>query len=345
MIALATGGLISGRLPSAPSEEQLLPAFRLMLLTRMLSEKAFNLQRQGRIGTVAGAIGQEAAVVGSAWALDPERDWIVPQYRELAAMLHHGVPLSQLFLYFTGHPSAGHYAEGINVMPIQIALAAQIPHAVGLAWGLRHQGSDAVVLTYFGEGAASEGDAHEAMNLAGVRKAPVIFLLQNNGWAISTPSRLQTAASSLAARAEGYGIAGEQVDGNDLIAVNQATARAVERARTGEGPTLIEAVTYRLGPHNTADDHTRYMDGGELEDQRLRDPLDRVRAHLAAAGLLGDGDEERLREEVAAELTAAVDEAEALAPPGADALFANVYSSPMPRLERQRAAAANGQRP
>ena len=168
---------------------------------------------------------------------------------------------------------------GANVLPFQISLAAQIPHAVGLAWGLRIQGSDAVVCTYFGDGASSEGDAHEALNLAGVRRAPVVFVLKNNGWAISTPVRKQTAAASFAARAAGYGIAGELVDGNDLFAMHDACSRAVARARAGEGPTLIEARTYRMGPHNTSDDPTRYVDPVELEERRGLRP-GRARAPL-----------------------------------------------------------------
>jgi pyruvate dehydrogenase E1 component alpha subunit len=228
----------------------------------------------------------------------------------------------------------------VRLLPYQISLAAQIPHAVGLAWGLRHQGSDAVVCVYFGDGASSEGDAHEALNLAGVRRAPVVFVLKNNGWAISTPVRKQTATSSLAARAEGYGIAGEQVDGNDLFAVYEACSRAVARARAGEGPTLIEAVTYRMGPHNTADDPTRYVDPVELEERRADDPIARVRRHLLAEGLIDEASEERLVEALTAEFDAAMAEVEAAPAPGAEALFDHVYGKPPERLEQQRREAS-----
>ena len=168
-----------------------------------------------------------------------------------------------------------------------------------------------MVCVYFGDGASSEGDAHEALNLAGVRRAPVVFVLKNNGWAISTPVRKQTAAPSFAARAEGYGIAGERVDGNDLFAVYEACSRAVARARAGEGPTLIEAVTYRMGPHNTADDPTRYVDPVEFEERRAHDPIARVRRHLLAEGLIDEASEERLVEELTAEFDAAMAEVEA----------------------------------
>jgi pyruvate dehydrogenase E1 component alpha subunit len=316
--------------------ELLLDAWRAMLRSRVCDQRCFSLQRQGRLGVFSPVNGEEAAVVGSAWALDPARDWVVPQYRELPAMLRQGYRLAQALHYYRGNPAGSRMDPGVRLLPYQISLAAQIPHAVGLAWGLRHQGSDAVVCVYFGDGASSEGDAHEALNLAGVRRAPVVFVLKNNGWAISTPVRKQTAATSLADRAPGYGVAGEQVDGNDLFAVYEACSRAVTRARAGEGPTLIEAVTYRMGPHNTADDPTRYVDPVELEARRADDPIARVRAHLAAEGLADEASEQRLVEELTAEFDAAMAEVEAAPAPGAEALFDHVYGKPPERLVRQR---------
>src|SRR3954469_5199388 len=309
------GRLAGGHVP-ALDEDALLDAWRAMLRSRVCDERCFSLQRQGRLGVFSPVNGEEAAVVGSAWALDPARDWVVPQYRELPAMLRQGYRLEQALHYYRGNPAGSRMDERVKLLPYQISLAAQIPHAVGLAWGLRHQGSDAVVCVYFGDGASSEGDAHEALNLAGVRRAPVVFVLQNNGWAISTPVRRQTAAPSFAARAEGYGIAGERVDGNDLFAVYDACTRAVARARAGEGPTLIEARTYRMGPHNTADDPTRYVDPVELEEHRAHDPIERVRRHLCAEGLIDEAAEERLVEELTAEFDAAMAEVEAAEPPG-----------------------------
>ncbi len=332
------GTLADGHVPALEGDE-LLGAWRAMLRSRTVDERCFSLQRQGRMGTFSPINGEEAAVVGSAWALDPARDWVVPQYRELPAMLRHGYRLTQALRYYRGDPAGGRIDPGVNVLPYQISLAAQIPHAVGLAWGLRHQGSDAVVCVYFGDGASSEGDAHEALNLAGVRRAPVIFVLKNNGWAISTPVRKQTAATSFAARAAGYGIAGELVDGNDLFAMHDACSRAVARARAGEGPTLIEARTYRMGPHNTSDDPTRYVDPVELEEQRALDPVDRVRRYLTAEGLVDEASEQALVEELRAEFDAAVAEVEAGAPPAAAALFDHVYARPPQRLERQRGEA------
>lgn len=314
---------------------ELLDAFRLMLLTRTFDERAFSLQRQGRLGTFSPVTGQEASVVGSAWALDPARDWVVPQYRELPAMLRQGHTLEKVLLYLMGNPVGNRMEEGVHVLPIQISLAAQVPHAVGLAWGLRHQGHDGCVLTYFGDGASSEGDAHEAMNLAGVRRAPVIFFLQNNGWAISTPVHKQTAAPSFAARAAGYGFPGELVDGNDLFAVGEVTRRAVDRARAGEGPTLIESRTYRLGPHNTADDPTRYMDPEELRARRELDPITRVRTYLRLRGLLSGDAEARMQASLREEVDAAVREAEAHKAAHPGQLFEHVYARPPLRVEDQ----------
>ncbi len=335
------GTLIDGHVP-ALDDRALLSAWRAMLLSRAFDERCFSLQRQGRLGTFSTVNGEEAAVIGSAWALDPSRDWVVPQYRELPAMLHQGYTLTRFLQYFTGDPEGNQMPEGVNVLPFQISLAAQLPHAVGLAWGLRHQGSDATVIAYFGDGASSEGDTHEAMNLAGLRRAPVIFLLKNNGWAISTPVAKQTAAPSMAARAAGYGFPGELVDGNDLFAVHDATSRAVARARAGNGPTLIEARTYRMGAHNTADDPTRYVDPAELQRRRAADPIVRLRRYLRAQELIDEASEVDLAAELAAEIDAAVHASEGGPRPGPAALFDHVYANPPPRVTDQRAAATEG---
>lgn len=337
---LRPDGTVSEHYEPEIPDEQLLAAFRMMLLSRATSERAISLQRQGRLGTIATPDGQEAAMVGSAMALDPGRDWVVPTYRELPAMLQMGLPLWRFLLYYRGHPLGNLMPEGVNLLPVQISLATQVPHAVGLAWGLRHQGSDAVVVVYFGEGAASEGDVHEAMNLAGVRGAPVIFVLQDNGWAISTPVSKQSATSSFALRAAGYGFPGELVDGNDLLAVHAATRRAVQRARAGDGPTLIEARTYRLAPHNTSDDNTRYVEAESLEGARALDPIPRLRTYLSGRGLIDEPAEEAMREQISGELADAVGAMEqAAGEMGVEHLYDSAYESPHPRLARQRAAA------
>jgi pyruvate dehydrogenase E1 component alpha subunit len=338
---LTPDGTLAPGAASPFSDEDLLSAYRWMVFSRLLDERAVSLQRQGRVGTYAAAYGQEASVVGSAAALDPATDWIVPQYREAAAVVRHGYPLASLLLYYIGNPLGSQLPEHVRVVPLQISLAAQLPHAVGLGWGRRLQGESDVVLTYCGDGASSEGDFHEACNWAGVVKAPVVFLVQNNGYAISTPRAKQSAAATLASRAEGYGIEGDLVDGNDLFAVHGATRRAVERARAGAGPTLIECLTYRLYPHNTADDSTRYLPEGELEDRRLLDPLVRVRTFLTAQGLLTALDDEEMRRQISAEIAAAVTAAEAHPKQTPNQVFDHVYARPPARVvEQQRRATA-----
>ena len=320
------------------SDDQVFEALRLMLLSRAVDEKGVSLQRQGRFGTFSPVLGQEASVVGSAMALDPRRDWIVPQYRELPALLWQGLPLERFLAYFMGNPEGGYVPHGVNVLPVQIAIAAQLPHAVGLAWGLRLQGKDSVVLVYFGDGASSEGDFHEACNLAGVVKAPVVFFLQNNGYAISTPRSQQSSCVSLASRAIGYGFPGAVVDGNDLFAVYVATSQAVHRARSGEGPSLIESITYRMGPHNTSDDPTRYVDPAEVEYWRRLDPVERVERYLSARGLWSEERAIALRNEVAEEVERGLGLARSLRSPDPEQLFEHVYAVPLPRLVRQQDA-------
>lgn len=314
----------------------LVTAYWWMLFSRQLDERAVSLQRQGRIGTYSAVYGQEASVVGCAMALDPATDWIVPQYRETPALVRHGYPLARLLMYYIGNPLGALVPDGVRVLPIQISLAAQLPHAVGLAWGRKLQNQAEVVMTFCGDGASSEGDFHEACNFAGVMRAPVVFVLQNNGYAISTPRAKQSAAATFASRAQGYGIHGELVDGNDLLAVYDAAKRAVERARSGGGATLIESVTYRLYAHNTADDPTKYLPKGELDNRRLSDPLERIRMYLVAQGLLSDSDEETMREQISKQIGAAVEEAEAHPKPTARQMFDHVYARPPARVVNQQ---------
>lgn len=326
-----------GSSPSQLSDSELREAYRWMVLSRAVDEKAFNLQRQGRLGTFAPCAGQEATIVGVAMALRPGHDWLVPQYRELAAQLRQGWQLRDAFLFWGGHPDG--WRPPPRILPVAIALAAQLPHAVGIAWGLRHQGSDAIVATFCGEGASSEGDFHEALNFAGVLKAPVLFVVQDNNWAISTPRSMQSAAQSLADRAAGYGMAGASVDGNDLFAVFEGASTAVARARHGDGPTLLEARTYRLQAHNTVDDPTRYVDPEELHRAEARDPIPKFRAHLREHNLLSQEQEEQIATEVQAVIETAVAQAEAHPRPTGSELFEHVYAERPYRLERQRAAA------
>ena len=323
-------------LRSGLSDAELQDLLRRMIAARTFSTRCFSLQRQGRMGTMAPLDGAEALVVGAAAALDPATDWVLPQYRELHGLLRYGEEvLDTTIRYLRGDPSGGHFPAPIRIWPPQIALAAQIPQAVGLAWGMKLRGEEGVVLTFFGDGATSEGDFYEGGNFAGVLRAPIVLLCNNNAWAISTPVRLQTAAESFAAKAAAFGIPGEVVDGGDVLAVRDAVARARRRAVAGDGPTLIEARAYRLGPHTTADDPSRYLPPGELEAARAHDPIDLFRSELEAAGLWNARLDQEARGDADARFDRALAAAEAvrIAP---DSFFEHVYAHPTARMERQR---------
>lgn len=323
------------------SEDELRELLRLMVLARRLDEECLALQRQGELTVYPPHRGQEAAQVGSAFALGPE-DFVFPSFRELAAALVRGVDPIEYLGYHRGTWHGGPYDPlAARFAPICVPVATQLCHAVGWALGARLDGRPACALAYFGDGASSEGDFHEACNLAGVWRAPVVFLCQNNGWAISVPARAQT-AGEIWRRAEGYGFPGLRVDGNDVLAVYAATREAVERARAGEGPTLIEAVTYRLGPHSTADDPTRYRDPEEVERSAREDPIARYRAFLLARGVADEAFAEACAEEAeerVAEIRAAVVR---IPPPPPEELFRPAFAAPPPALDLQRAEALGG---
>ncbi len=335
---LNSNGALATGINAPLGDEQTLEALRLMIIGRAFDTKCFSLQRQGKMGTFAPMHGQEASIVGSAMALNPGTDWIAPQYREMPAALRQGLPLKNIILYRQGHPDGGIVPAGVNVMQFQISLAAQIPHAVGLAWGMKLQQQNGVALAYFGDGSSSEGDFHESCNLAGVTKAPVIFLLQNNQWAISTPREIQSASIDLASRAAGYGFPGVSVDGNDLFAVYQAVNEAITRARKGDGPTLIECHTYRMWAHTTADDPTRYVNEGVEKDWAKRDPIERVQKYLAGKGLWSDDKAAQWDNEIATEIQAGFDEAASVPPAGPESLYEHVFEEPTVSLQRQRRA-------
>ena len=336
------GTLVKSATPKL-DKEFLLEALRWMRLARMLDERATVLQRQGRWGVFSPGIGQEATTVGSVMPLEPARDWLVPQYRETVAYARHGWTLENIAAAYMGKLDGGRIPDGANVLPLQVALAAHLQHATGLAWGLKLQKKDAVVMAHVGEGGSSEGDFHEALNLAGVVKAPVVFVVVNNNWAISTPRKLQSAVPSFAARADGYGFPGVEVDGNDVLAVYEAALEAVERARAGEGPTLIECVTYRMSFHNTTDNPRLYQDMAEWEEAAKRDPIKRVEAYLASLGLWDEKRAEEMRQSVVSEIDAAVEKAVALPSARPEDLFEHIYERVPERVARQRERALNRQ--
>jgi len=321
------------------TDGQVAEAMRLMLLSRALDDRLIKLQRLGRVGVYGPASGQEAAVVGSAMALDPRRDWIVPASREQAAWLRHGLPLETLFAIYMGRLDQTAIPTGVNLLPRQQSIGAQLPHAAGLAWAMQLRRAKSAVAVYFGEGASSEGDFHEAANLAGVLRAPLVFLLINNQWAISTPVRKQTATENLAARAEGYGFQGIAVDGNDVFAAYSATKKAAEQALEGGGPTLVELRTYRLGFHNTSDNPKEYRDEAEVAQAARDDPIERLRRYATRARMWSAEREAGMHQEIAAEIEGAQRLAEGFPRPGPSAVFDHVYASPSLRLQSQRSEA------
>ena len=326
--------------------EEALRYYRLMVLNRAVDERMITLQRQGRIGFYIGSIGEEATVLGTACAME-EQDWVFPCYREHGAALARGMPLVSFICDHLGN--AGDAMKG-RQMPcheawrpgrftsISSPIATQVPQAVGAAWAARLKGDDMVAITYFGEGATSANDFHTGMNFAAVRKVPVVFVCRNNGWAISVPRERQTASETIAQKAIGYGMHGERIDGNDLLAVVAATRRARARAAAGEGPTLLECVTYRVEGHSTSDDPRAYRPAELVEPWRKKDPILRMRRHLGHRGLLDEAGDARLRDEIREDIQRALKEAEGFAPkPPLETLFADVYAEPLWQQREQLA--------
>lgn len=264
-------------------DETLIKMYEAMKLSRVADIKALQFQRQGRMLTYAPSQGQEAAQVGSIAATEQE-DWMVQAFREMGALLYKGVSLRQIFLYWYGNEDGSKYEQ--NITPVSVPIASQLNHATGIAYASKLLNKGQVVMAYVGDGGTSHGEFHEAMNFAQVFEVPMVTIIQNNHWAISTPRAHQTKAETLAQKAIAYGMKGIQVDGNDVLAMYIATKEAVERAKNGEGPTLIEAVTYRLGSHTTADDPTIYRSNEEVEEWKKKDPIVRFEKYLTKKGLL-----------------------------------------------------------
>jgi pyruvate dehydrogenase E1 component alpha subunit len=316
------------------TDQEIVAFYQKMVFIRLADQRCLSLQRQGRFGTYAPIWGQEACQVGSASVLQ-KGDWVFPAFREIGATLIMGVPLKNFLLYWMGDEMGSRAPEGMNVMPVSIPVGSQTLHAVGAAWAAKLKGDKVVTIVYFGDGATSEGDFHEAMNFAGVFKTPAIFFCQNNQYAISVPRSIQTASKTLAQKAIAYGFDGIQVDGNDLFAVMRVTGEAVEKARSGEGPTLIEGVTFRFGPHTTADDPTKYRTEKEVDPWKPLDPLVRLRLYLKGKGLWSEEIEQRITEQAQKEIDQAVKDAEAVPPPTVEDIFKYVFAEMTPPLREQ----------
>jgi pyruvate dehydrogenase E1 component alpha subunit len=322
----------------AADRAELVALYRAMVLARVFDAKAVALQRTGRLGTFPSALGQEAVAVGIAGAMRKE-DVFLPSFREHGAQLWRGVSLVELFLFWGGDERGSNFAEAREDFPICVPVATHAPHAVGvaLAFKLRHE--KRVAVCAFGDGATSKGDVAEALNMAGVWRLPLVFVVNNNHWAISVPVAQQTAAETLAQKAIAAGIEGEQVDGNDVIAVREAVGRAVAKARAGGGPTLIEALTYRLSDHTTADDARRYRSDTEVSPHWAEDPITRLRSHLVGRGMWAKADEEGLLAEVSAKVDMAAEAYLATPPQRPETIFDFTYETLPKDLADQRRAA------
>ena len=331
---LREDGTYDAALEPKLSEDDLKKLYRALVLVRTMDTRMLSLQRQGRIGFYVPSSGEEAVQVGSVAALEPA-DWVFPAYREPGVALWRGFPLlayvSQMYGnaedLSKGRQMPNHYAfRDANVVSISSPVGSHLSMAVGCAWAMKMRGERTVSIVYFGDGATSEGDFHAAMNFAGVFRVPCVFLCKNNQWAISVPLARQTASKTLAVKATAYGFEGERVDGNDTLAVYAATKRAVDKARAGGGPTLVEAVTYRMGPHSSSDDPTRYRKAEEVEVWRRRDPVDRFRRYLEAKGLCDKTWDEALHKELDDAITGAVRHAEKVPQPPLETVFTDVYA-------------------
>ncbi|GAA0362787.1 pyruvate dehydrogenase (acetyl-transferring) E1 component subunit alpha [Bacillus horti] len=333
----ASGKVVSKDLEPKLSDEQLRELMRRMVYTRIWDQRAISLNRQGRLGFYAPVAGQEATMIGSQFALNKE-DFILPSYRDIPQIVWHGLPLHQAFLYSRGHQTGGQIPEGVNVLMPQIIIGAQIIQAAGVAYGFKLNNEKRVAMTFIGDGGTSQGDFYEGINYAGAYQAPAVFVVQNNRYAISVPVEKQTAAESLAHKSVAAGIPGYQVDGMDILAVYAAVNHAVEEAREGNGPALIESLTYRYGPHTMAgDDPTRYRTNEEASEWEEKDPLTRFRKYLDKKGLWSEEDEEKVIEEAKQDISDAIKKADQIEKMTVPGLIDSMFETLPSHLEEQRA--------
>lgn len=318
-----------------PTNQELLHAYRIMVLSRKADEWAVSLNRQGRMPTYPPNIGQEANSIGALMAIE-EDDWFVPSFRELGGFLIRGIPLEQVYLYWYGNEEGSRFPiEKYHTLPISVPIGSQVVHAVGLSLAEKLSDSNRIAVSFFGEGASSQGEVHEALNLASVWKTGTIFYVQNNQWAISLPAEEQTASRTVAEKAFGYGFKGIQIDGNDIFAVYAAVKYAAEAARAGEGPSLIEGYTYRLGAHTTSDDPSKYRKQSLTEKWKKKDPLLRLERYLKKQGVLSESDNNQIKNETSAFVKEAFKKAENHSNPELIDIFKYTYSTMPLILEKQ----------
>ena len=328
------GGLPDGEVEGL-DDAALLALHRSMVLLRTYDERSLAYHRQGRIGTYAIFWGTEAIQAGVVHALEPD-DWLFPSYRESAVGLLRGMAPATVLAWWRGHPEGWWDPRPPRVASICVPIGTHVPHAAGLAWGMRLRGERTCAACFFGDGATSEGSFHEGANFAAVMRAPLLLVCNNNQWAISTPLAAQTRAETLAAKAAGYGMPGVRVDGGDVLAVYEAARDAAVRGRAGEGPTLIEAVTYRMAPHATADDPSLYIDPDRVEEERANECLARYEGYLRRHGILSDQQAEAARADARAAMREGIATAEAMPPPDPALVFDTAYAAPPPELLAER---------
>jgi pyruvate dehydrogenase E1 component alpha subunit len=333
---LDTEGKLVGEIPACFQDPiRLVPLYRAMALTRAFDRKCVALQRTGQLGTFASSLGQEAIGVGTASPMQAE-DVFLPSYRDTAALFLRGVTMTEIMLYWGGDERGMDYAGPRRDFPISVPVASHACHAVGVAFAMKYRREPRVAVAIVGDGATSKGDFYESINAAGVWKLPVVFVINNNQWAISVPRRVQTACETLAQKAIAAGIHGEQVDGNDVMAVHHAVSDALDRARRGEGASLIEALSYRMGDHTTADDASRYRSEAEVKEQGKRDPIERLRKYLTRAGAWNDEEEQKLQGGCARQVEAAVAEYQNTSSQQPASMFDYLHAALPSAFEEQR---------
>lgn len=325
--------------PAGLSDDELRRFYEEMLRIRIFDQRMLVLQRQGRIGFFGMVLGQEASIVGSAFATQ-SNDWIVPALREGAISMIRGLPLELAVAQLIGNgkdlckgrqmPCHFTWKQG-RYIAMSSVIGTQISHAAGMAMAAKYRKRDDVVLGYMGDGATSSNDFHAGLNFASVYKAPVVFICQNNQWSISVPLHKQTKSETIAAKAAAYGMPGVRVDGNDVLAVRQVVSEAIERARAGQGPTLVECLTYRRLGHSSSDDPTKYRDESEVVEWEKKDPVDRYRAFLERAGLWDDARDEELKDRISGEINMAIKQAEDAPQLAPESVYADVFATPDPR--------------
>lgn len=313
------------------TDSEIKKLYETMILTRKLDSKALSLQRQGRLGTFGSTLGQEAAHIGPAYATK-NSDWIFPSFREHGAYILKGYPLHMIFQLWAGDERGNKTPEGVNIFTLSIPVATHLPHAVGFAWAAKMKKEKTVTMAFFGDGATSEGDFHEALNFAGVFQTPTVFVCQNNQWAISVPRSRQTKSETLAQKAIAYGFKGIQVDGNDIFATYQAAKEAVENARNGKGPTFIECYTYRISDHTTSDSAIRYRKQEEVDMWKKKDPIDRLKKYMQKKGLWTESYEKKVVEDAELKVDQAVKKMESLPLQSPEEIFKYTLAKPTPEL-------------